>query len=76
VWYRPSDFLDIACMLLGGAEGQDIGPTTACFDCGAVISVGDCFYSGTRDQWALCEGCYTKAERAGRARCSNQQLQY
>lgn len=48
---------------------NDIGPTTACFDCGAIIPIGDCFYSSTIDQRALCEGCYEKAEKAGRAKC-------
>ena len=47
---------------------QDIGPTTACFDCGTIIAIGDAFYSSTRDQRALCEGCYGKAEKAGRAK--------
>ena len=48
---------------------QDVGPTTACFDCGAIIPIGDAFYSSTQDQRALCEGCYGKAEKAGRAKC-------
>ena len=48
---------------------QDVGPTTACFDCGAIIPIGDCFYSSTIDQRALCEACYGKAEKAGRAKC-------
>jgi len=46
----------------------DRGPTTACFDCGTIIPIGDCFYSSTVDQRALCEGCYGTAEKAGRAR--------
>ena len=53
----------------GGTLSRDIGPTTACFDCGAIIPIGDCFYSSTVDQRALCEGCYGKAEKAGRAKC-------
>ena len=44
------------------------GCTTACFDCGTIIPIGDCFYSSTVDQRALCEGCYGKARKAGRAR--------
>ena len=52
-----------------GLHQADIGPTTACFDCGAIIPIGDCFYSSTVDQRALCEGCYGKAEKAGRAKC-------
>ena len=53
--------------MLGGHI--DRGPTTACFDCGKIIPIGDCFYSSTVDQRALCEKCYGKAEKAGRAKC-------
>lgn len=58
--------------LVGPTLPQDIGPTTACFDCGAIIPIGDCFYSSTVDQRALCEGCYGKAEKAGRAKCQTK----
>jgi len=54
--------------LMGRERQADVGPTTACFDCGAIIPIGDCFYSSTVDQRALCEDCYGKAEKAGRAR--------
>jgi len=54
---------------VAGLLKRDIGPTTACFDCGAIIPIGDCFYSSTVDQRALCEGCYEKAEKGGRAKC-------
>ena len=54
---------------LGTVLARDSGPTTACFDCGAIVAIGDAFYSSTVDQRALCEGCYGKAEKAGRAKC-------
>ena len=54
---------------LGMGAPKDIGPTTACFDCGKIIPIGDCFYSSTVDQRALCERCYGKVDTAGRAKC-------
>ena len=47
---------------------QDIGPTTACFYCGKIVPVGDVYYTSKQDERALCEWCYKKAEKAGRAR--------
>ena len=43
-------------------------PTTACFDCETIIPVADTYVS-TRDERALCETCFKKAEKAGRAKC-------
>jgi len=50
------------------ANLRDCGPTTACFDCGKIVPVGDVYYASKRDERALCEWCYRKAEKAGRAR--------
>jgi len=42
-------------------------PTTACFDCGAIVPV-DATYTSKRDERCVCQGCFTKAEAGGRAR--------
>jgi hypothetical protein len=42
-------------------------PTTACSDCPAIIPVAEAWES-KRDQRPLCEACFRKAEKAGRAR--------
>ena len=46
----------------------DIGPSTACWECGALVAVGMVYLSAERDGAALCPACFAKAEAAGRAR--------
>lgn len=42
-------------------------PTTACFDCDAIVPVSETWES-TRDGRALCDSCFQEAEAAGRAK--------
>jgi hypothetical protein len=42
-------------------------PTTACFNCDAVVPVSETWVSRI-DGHALCDSCFTKAEAAGRAK--------
>jgi len=37
---------------------RDVGPTTACFECGSIMPIGDTYLSKV-DQRALCEGCFS-----------------
>lgn len=42
-------------------------PTTVCSDCDAIVLCEDT-YQSVRDQRCICEGCFTAAHTAGRAR--------
>ena len=47
----------------------DIGPTTACFECGSIFAVGDACYRKVKDEeFCLCPDCYETWEEKGRAR--------
>lgn len=52
-----------------GFPTVDVGPTTACAECPRIIPIGEAYFqSTTRGEVALCEGCFQRAEAAGRAR--------
>ena len=49
-------------------ESKDIGSSTACFECGITVRTEDVWLKKSDPNIALCEGCFRKAETAGRAK--------
>jgi len=43
-------------------------PHTCCFDCGSQVPIADVWTKTADPNYALCEGCFRKAEHGGRAR--------
>ena len=61
----------------GSVSGLFEPPTTACFECGAVVPVEESWspkFRGGRSGLALCENCFRQWETAGRAREATSDL--
>ncbi len=53
---------------LDAGEISSESPTSACFDCGAVVAIAEAWQSSRNPEIALCESCFRRREANGRAR--------
>lgn len=47
-------------------------PHTCCFDCGSQVLIADVWTKKADPNYALCEGCFRRAEMGGRARIAKE----
>ncbi|MEK6660643.1 MAG: hypothetical protein AABY63_02035, partial [candidate division NC10 bacterium] len=47
---------------LGAGEDRSEPPTSACFDCGALVPTAEAWHSSRNPEIALCEACFRQRE--------------
>ncbi len=53
---------------LDGGKTLTEPPTSACFDCGALVPITEAWHRSRNPEIALCETCFRRWEASGRAR--------